>query len=56
MQRNPLVPPINPPKEDKPTERVATCNPKTYAVSYDPCGARRVDQRNEKDFYSYSLM
>jgi len=47
---------INPPKEDKPADRVARCNPKTCVVSYDPGGARRVDQRNEKDFYSYSLM
>jgi len=35
MERIPLVPPINPPKEDKLADRVAKCNPKTYNETMD---------------------
>jgi len=36
MKHIPPVPPINSPKEDKLSYRVARRNPKTYGGSYDP--------------------
>ena len=31
-----LVPPVNPPKQDKLTDKVVRGNPKAYGESYDP--------------------
>ena len=36
MQCISLVPPVNSPKDDKITDRVARHDPKTYGGSYDP--------------------
>jgi len=36
MKCIPLVPPVNPHKEDKLADRVATRNSKNYGGSYDP--------------------
>jgi len=35
MQRIPLAPAVNPPKEDKLIDKVARCNPKIYSGCYD---------------------
>jgi len=52
VQCIPLLPPINPPKEDNLTDRVVRHNPKTYGGSYDPMELEEWIRGMEKMFCS----